>query len=309
VLLWTSLGGGWTARVCAEETAPLQLLATAPVNGDGIFLPQVVSCAQPLPVVRLGNAPAFGKNLILTRAQICELLAANAPGVGTNLSGPDAIKIYRRTRTLGESDILGLLTATLQHDFIRDKGQLELRLAQPWAPLLLPDEPLTLDITELPSAGVVSGFIVRFTLRTGNETLGNWQANLKASVWREVWVSSVQLRRGDPVALKSLARERRDILNLHDTLADFVAGDDALEISEAVPAGVPLMARMIKARTVVHRGQRVDALVQDGAMSVRTQVDILEDGAPGETVHARNAVTHRDLTGTVLNERTILVSL
>jgi flagella basal body P-ring formation protein FlgA len=66
---------------------------------------------------------------------------------------------------------------------------------------------------------------------------------------------------------------------------------------------------MVKARAVVHRGQRAYALVQDGAMSVRTQVDILDDGAPGETVHARNSVTHRDLTGTVLNDRTILVSL
>ncbi len=130
-------------------------------------MPQIFSSTQPLPAIRLCDAPAFGKNLILTRAQICDLLAANAPGVGTNFSGPDAIKISRRARTLGESDILGMLTATLQHDFIKDKGQLELRLAQPWAALVLPDEPLTLDVTELPTAGVTPGFIVRFTLRTG----------------------------------------------------------------------------------------------------------------------------------------------
>jgi flagella basal body P-ring formation protein FlgA len=111
------------------------------------------------------------------------------------------------------------------------------------------------------------------------------------------------------VAANAVARERRDILSLREPVAEFTPGDDALEISEAVPAGAPLLAHMIKARAVVHRGQRADALVQDGAMSVRTQVDILEDGAPGETVHARNAVTHRDLTGTVLNGRTILISL
>ena len=223
--------------------------------------------------------------------------------------GSDAIKISRRARTLGESDILGMLTAALQHDYIRDKGQLELRLAQPWNSLVVPDEPLTLDITELPSMGVTSGFIVRFTLRTGTETLGGWSANLKASVWREVWVASVQLKRGDPVTGSSFTRERRDILNLHEPLADLAAGDEALEIAEAVPVGQPLLARMVKARTVVHRGQRADALVQEGALSVRTQVDILDDGAPGETVHARNAITHRDLIGTVLNDRTILISL
>jgi flagella basal body P-ring formation protein FlgA len=76
-----------------------------------------------------------------------------------------------------------------------------------------------------------------------------------------------------------------------------------------VPAGQPLLARMVKPRNVVHRGQRADALVQDGALSIRTQVLILEDGAPGQIVHAVNSVTHRDLMGTVLNDRTILVSL
>jgi flagella basal body P-ring formation protein FlgA len=210
---------------------------------------------------------------------------------------------------LGESDILGLLTATLQHDYIKDRGQLELRLAQPWAALVLPDEALTLDVTELPSAGVTPGFIVRFTLRTAHETLGNWQANLKAAVWREVWVASVQLKRGDPVVLDAFTRERRDILVLREAVADFAAGDEALELAESVPPGQPLLARMIKARAVVHRGQHADALVQDGAMSIKTKVDILDDGSPGQTVHARNSITHRDLTGTVLNARTILISL
>jgi flagella basal body P-ring formation protein FlgA len=309
LLLWTCLGGGFTSNIRAGEAPPLQLLAVAAVSSDGIFLPQIFTSAQPLPAIRLTDAPAFGKNLLLTRAQICDLLAANAPGVGTNFSGPDAISLSRRARTLGESDVLGMLTATLQHDYIRDRGQLELRLAQPWNPLVVPDEPLTLNITELPSVGVTPGFIVRFTLQTRNETLGDWSANVKASVWREVWVAGVQLKRGDPVSLSSYTQERRDVLNLHEPLADFAAGGDGLEIAEAVPVGQPLLARMIKPRTLVHRGQRADALVQDGALSIRTQVEILEDGACGQTVHALNSVTHRDLIGTVLNDRTILVSL
>jgi flagella basal body P-ring formation protein FlgA len=309
LLLWACLGGGFPLNIRAGEAPPLQLIAVAPVSGDGVFLPQIFTSAQPLPAIRLCDAPAFGKNLILNRAQICDLLAANAPSVGTNFSGPDAIKISRRVRTLGESDILGLLTATLQHDYIKDRGQLELRLAQPWAALVLPDEALTLDVTELPSAGVTPGFIVRFTLRTAHETLGNWQANLKAAVWREVWVASVQLKRGDPVVLDAFTRERRDILVLREAVADFAAGDEALELAESVPPGQPLLARMIKARAVVHRGQHADALVQDGAMSIKTKVDILDDGSPGQTVHARNSITHRDLTGTVLNARTILISL
>ena len=307
--LLSLLGAGFSPALIAGEAAPLQLNAVAPVSGDGVFLPQLFTSADPLPAIRLCDAPAFGKNLLLTRDQVAGLLASNAPACGTNFSGADSVKISRRSRTFGESDVLGLLTEKLSHDYIRDKGQLDLQLGQPWNPLVLPDEPLTLDVIEVPSMGVTPGFIVRFTLRTANETLGTWSANLHAHVWREVWVASTQLKRGDAVHMDAFARERRDILTVREQVADLSASDDSLELTEAVPTGAPLLARMVKARAVVHRGQRADALVQDGALSIKTKVEILEDGAPGEFVHARNAETRRDLTGKVLDERTILISL
>jgi flagella basal body P-ring formation protein FlgA len=300
---------GLAVSLFAAEAQSLQLNAVATTSGDGVFLPQLFTSTDPLPVVKLCDAPAFGKNLILTREKISELLAANAMSVGTNFSGADAVKISRRSRTFGESDVLGLLTATLQKDFVKDKGQLELRLAQPWSALVLPDEPLTLDVQEMPMNGVASSFIVRFALRTAHETLGTWAANVRASVWREVCVASRQLKRGESVTTDSFARERRDILNVRESLPDLSASDDALEITESVTTGAVLVGHMVKARTVLHRGQRADALVQDGALSIKTKVDILDDGAPGEIVRARNTVTHRDLSGKVLDARTILISL
>jgi len=50
VFLWTCLGGSFTSNVRAGEAPPLQLLSVAPVSGDGIFLPQVFTSAQPLKV-------------------------------------------------------------------------------------------------------------------------------------------------------------------------------------------------------------------------------------------------------------------
>ncbi len=303
-------GCGALLPVFAEEpTTALELKATAPVSGDGVFLPQIFASTDPLPAVRLCDAPAFGKNLILSRDAIAVLIESNAPAVGVNFSGADYVKISRRARTLGESDILGLLTATLQNNYVKDKGQLELKLTQPWSALLLPDEPLTLDVSELPSLGVTPNFIVRFTLRTTHETLGTWTANLKANVWREVWVASSQLKRGAAPEKNLFARERRDILNLREPVAELSFDDDSLELSESVPAGVPLLARMLKARTVIHRGQRAEALIEDGALSIRTKVEIMEDGAPGDYVRARNFTNRRELTGKVLNEKTILISL
>jgi flagella basal body P-ring formation protein FlgA len=309
--LFYANGCGSLLPVFADDLAPaIELKTTVAVSREGVFVPQLFATSEALPAVKLCDAPAFGSNLRLTRAEVRELLAAHAPDLCTNdFSGAASVKITRRARTLGESDVLGLLTATLQNNYVKDKGQLELRLAQPWNPLLLPDEPLTLDVTELPSLGVTPNFTVRFTLRNGPETLGAWSANLKASVWREVWVSSSQLKRGAALDKNLFARERRDILNLREPVADWSAADEALELAESIPAGVPLLARMMKARTVIHRGQRAEALIEDGALSIRTKVEIMEDGAPGDYVRARNFTNRREITGKVLNEKTILISL
>ena len=309
LLLLSCLGGGLKPSLRADELPPLEIKAVALVSGDGFFLSDAVTSSQPLLAVRLADAPALGKNLTYTRAQLADLIAAAAPALGTNFTGAETIKISRRTRTLGDAGLLELLTTTLQNNYIKDRGQLELHLAQPWTALVLPDEPLLLDVQELPSLGVTPRFIVRFALRTSHETLGTWQVGIQASVWREVWVSSGQLARGDSVNLQLLSRERRDVLALRDNVADLSGSLEALEFAEPVPAGVPLLARMVKPRTVIHRGQRVDALVQDGVMSLKTKVEALEDGAPGQYVHARNLQSRRDMSGKVLDDRTILITL
>ncbi len=66
---------------------------------------------------------------------------------------------------------------------------------------------------------------------------------------------------------------------------------------------------MIKVRAVIHRGQVANALVQDGALSITAKVEALEDGVPGQLIHARNLVSRHDLSGRVLDKQTILISL
>lgn len=212
-------------------------------------------------------------------------------------------------RAFAESDLLALLTTTLQRDYVKDRGDLELRFTQPWSAPMLPDEPLILKVLEMPTVGVTPSFIVRFQLCTATATLGTWQAAVQAHVWREVWVAHTSLSRGEPVSAADVTRERRDVLNIHEALAEFSADDANLELAEPVAAGVPLLARVIKPRVVIHRGQVANALVQDGGLSVTTKVEALEDGAPGQMIRARNPVSRRDLSGRVLDGQTILISL
>jgi flagella basal body P-ring formation protein FlgA len=212
-------------------------------------------------------------------------------------------------RVMDESDMLALVTATLQRDYVKDRGSLELICKQPWPAPRLPDQPLKVKILELPTAGVTPYFIVRFQLCTAHENLGTWQVSMQAHVWRTVWVAHSNLRRGERLSETDISRERYDVLNVREALAEVSATDANLELATAVAAGAPLLAREIKPRTVIHRGQIANALVQDGMLSISTKVEALEDGAPGEIIRARNPVSSRNLSGKVLDDQTILISL
>jgi flagella basal body P-ring formation protein FlgA len=231
---------------------------------------------------------------------INELTAAEPATVQTNAP---------QMRAFTETDLLTLLTDTLQQNYVKDRGDLELVCKQPWQEIRLPDGPLTVKILELPTAGVTPAFIIRFQLCTARESLGTWQVSLQAHVWRTVWVAHSNLRRGELVSGADIIHERFDVLNVHEALAELSVTDPNLELAAPVSAGVPLLARLVKPRTVIHRGQVANALVQDGQLSVTTKVEALEDGAPGEVIRARNPVSSHYLSGMVLVGQPILISL
>jgi flagella basal body P-ring formation protein FlgA len=296
----------------AGKPAAWQLPAEVQVDSRGVFAADVLSGAQSasVPRVQIAPAPAMGKFLVLTRAQINEALAKAAPQlVTTNWSGAERVRITRRVRSLEETELKELLMATLQKEEVRDKGELELRFMRAWAPVLVPDEPLTIKVLDLPVAGVTASFIARFELRAGSELAGSWQINLQARIMREVWVARSSLVRGMPLRDADLTKERRDVLVLRDTVAALPKDDYAVEIGENIPAGAPLGSRSLRLRPIVLRGKVVDALVLEGGLTISTKVEVLEDGLPGQTVRVRNLKSKKEFRGKVHNEETILVTL
>ncbi len=309
-LLFAYLSIGFLNDSQAAETPTLKLASVAEVTGNGVFLQQLVNSDQTLPALRLCDAPQVGKTLDLSRSQISTLLATAAPNmVTTNWTGADTVHVVRRSRTLNEADAIALLTTTLQQNYVKDRGELELTFTQPWDAPVLPDEPLTVKILELPTAGVTPSFIARFQLCTATETVGTWEVTLRAHVWRDVWVAHSDLQRGELIADADLTRDRRDILGLHEPLADFSAGDTTLQITDSVTVNNMLLAHDVKLRNVIHRGQIADAVLEDGTLNIMMKVEAMQDGAPGEVIHARNTTSQHDLTGKVVDDHTIVITL
>jgi flagella basal body P-ring formation protein FlgA len=305
-----SLGFVLTAAAAAESFG-WSLLPAVQVDATGIYLRQIVAGAPAdVPHLRLAPAPTFGRAVSFTPKQLNDLLQQTAPElVSTNWSGAAQVRISRKTRALTEAEIKDLLTASLQQDYVKDRGELELRFTRPVPTATILDEPLTVKILDLPSAGVAANFVARFELRAGEEVLGTWQIPAQARIWREIYIAGSTLRRGQLVRDADITREKRDMLTIRDAVTAVDLDNPALEIGENVPAGLPLSSRSLRVRPIIHRGKVADAIVNDGGMTLSVKVEVLEDGLPGQTIRVRNLKSKREFRGKVENEETINVTL
>jgi flagella basal body P-ring formation protein FlgA len=298
------------------------LLPAAHVDSSGVYLHQLVAQAptriktqstpqiSPSHPIRLADAPPFGRAASFTPSQINDLLNRAASGViVTNWSGAPRVRVVRRARPLAESELLTLVTATLQSQVIKDRGDLELRLSRPWAPVSVPDETLSLNILDMPASGVGPNFILRFELLSGKDRLGPWQVVLKARIMKDVPVARVLLRRRQPLRKADFTTERRDILPMRQPLDVSTIDDPTLELVENLSAGRPLLARSVRIKPAVQRGQLVNGLMHDGSLSISLKVEVLAEALPGETVRVRNPRTKREFYAKVQDEQTVLISL
>lgn len=297
----------------ADEPTVFQLLPQAQVDSAGIYFDQVVTTPTAnvvLPHLRLAPAPALGQTASFSRNQITELAQKQASEFAmTNWSGATQVRVSRRTRQFDSSEMTELLTTTLQTEFVKKRGELEVHLTRPWTPAAVPDEKLTMKVGELPAQGLCPNFVVLCELWNGRERVGSWELGVQAAIWRDVPLARSTLRRGELLRDADITMERRDILSQRDIYLNYPTTDDAIELSENVQPGMPVLNRSVRPRPVIQRGRLVDAVFQDGPLSISLKVETLEDGLLGQTVRVRNPKTKRELYGKVQNEQTILIAL
>ena len=303
----------WGQAGSATEPDTWKLLSQAQVDGSGVFLDELAVASgttQVLPHVRLARPPHAGLTVICSRNDVELLAQSRQTGLlVTNWSGALDVRVSRRARILEDSDLLELLTTTLQREQVKNQGELELRLARPGPKPQVPDEPLTLKVTEMPSTGISPSFVVSFELWDGKERVGDWKAAVQAAVWRDIPVARTTLLRGQSVKDADVTMERSDVLMQRDAYLSLPTSDDTLELTEGIPAGKPILTRCLHARPLVRRGEMVEGVYQEGSLGISLLVEALEDGSLGQAVRVRNPKTRHELHGTVENEKTIRINL
>lgn len=301
---------GNTGHLTGAEQ-PLALPVAVEVDGQGVFLHQLLPNYTE-PRIRLADAPPLSQPISFSRAKLIELVSRQRADISTlltNWTGPEAVQISRRSRKLEESELKDLITTVLQQEEVGDRGSLELRFTRSWAPVAIPDDPLTLRVLELPTARITPAFVVRFELATPHEVLGIWQTAVQARVLNRMLVAGSAQPRGRALRDADVRIEERDLLQVREPLNPGLREDPSLELAENLYPGAPITLRSIRRRPVVVRGKLLDAVVQQGSLQITVKVQALEDGLPGQTIRVRNARSRREFQALVQNEAVVVVPL
>jgi flagella basal body P-ring formation protein FlgA len=298
-------------RALGGEPAAFQLRSEVKVDGTGIFLNQLVSPLHgTLPALRLAQAPLLGQTNSFSRQQIIDLAKDSLPQLDTtNWSGAGLVRISRNVRQLCEAEVVEMMRATLQRDYVGGRGTLEIHFTRPWASTTVPEEPVSLQLAEIPPAGVLANLVAGFELWCGKERVGSWQVPLQAHVWRDIPVAHSSVLRGQLLRDADISLERRDVLAQHEACIPFPVNDPWLEASSSIQVGMPVWSRLTRARPIMKRGQLVEAVFQDGPMTISLKVETLEDGALGQMVRVRNPKTRRELYGKIQTEDLVSIAL
>jgi flagella basal body P-ring formation protein FlgA len=225
--------------------------------------------------------------------------AAIAPGAGSVPAAAEAL-----ATPFTQELLLAALTKELAGHFNLE-GELQLELIRPWTPPARIAAGWTLQVLEFPLVASAT-MMVRCRVLADAAAVAETSFVVRASHWREAWVTRQPLTVGglfDPALLET---RRVDLLRERDALPAAV-GDRSYIFARAVPAGRLLTWRDIGRRPLVKKGEIVEVSAVDGALALTLKAIAMENGAQGDMVTVRNQESRKDFAAVVVDENRVQV--
>lgn len=201
-----------------------------------------------------------------------------------------------------------LFLSTLKQDLVAHfnlEGDLQLELIRPWSPPERVARDWRIQITEYPAVPA-SSMLLRCRILGDGQPLADATLLLRASLWRDAWVSRQPLTNGglfDPALLET---RRVDLLRDRDALPA-VVGDRTFIFTRGVQAGRLLTWRDVGRRPLVRKGEVVEVSASDGQLMVMMKALAMQNGAQGEVVTVRNLDSKKDFSAFVIDENRVQV--
>ncbi len=227
-------------------------------------------------------------------------LAAQTPGP---LSGETTPSVRGSTYT--PAQLVAALTRDFSSHYQLD-GKLELNLVSPWTPPAVTAAAWRLAILEYPPMPETT-MVVRCQLSGDGAVAGTFTQLVRAAVWRPGWFIRRPLDNGGPLDPSLFEVRPVDTLRQRDAVPTTL-GIRGFVASCQVPVDQVLTWHDIALRPLVHKGEIVNVVAEDGMLQVTLKALALQSGARGDLVTARNLDSLRDVTGRVVGQDCIAIT-
>ena len=126
-------------------------------------------------------------------------------------------------------------------------------------------------------------------------------------IYREVAVASRPLAQGKLLTADDIEMQRMDISHLaggYLTETNIAIGQVT---TRPIQLGRPLLSNLLKAPTIIRRGQAITMLARQSSFEVRSMGESLMDGAVGERIKVRNRRSKRIVEGVITKNGVVFV--
>jgi flagella basal body P-ring formation protein FlgA len=142
---------------------------------------------------------------------------------------------------------------------------------------------------------------------SGGKIVGEWPLQLKVQVWQDAWTAPLKMDRGQVINRGSLSVQKVDILRETYPVIPEDQDLNGFELAQTVQQGKPITRKDLVERTLVKKGQFVDAIANEGALSIRMRAIAVEGGPAGAVIRVRNMDTRKEFFAQVINENQVQV--
>ncbi|MGF1483034.1 MAG: flagellar basal body P-ring formation chaperone FlgA [Opitutales bacterium] len=233
------------------------------------------------------------------------------PGpVAVRVSPVESAVLPKSTRELPpiiDQEAIAQRLAMLLQARMNEAGKLRLKFLKAWRPLQPRTDNWHVEILEYPASGFTRSFLLSFKLEVDGQDAGTFQMPVRAELWRDVYFARRAMTTEALVDADELLIRNIDLLELHNPAIPADADLRDYEMTRSVSAGRPLLWRDVKLIPLVREGEVVEAVCEEGMLSITMKAVALESGGRSDFIRIRNPQSHKDIQAEVIDDKKVRV--
>ncbi len=219
---------------------------------------------------------------------------------------PNSLAIQKNGALLREDEIMRTIQTSLQPYMAQLDGESELTDYRVPKFIFMPTKGQTVEV-EVDKKDVEAG---RISLKLNIKELdGSIVKKMTASVFLNLWKNvpspTRPYNKGDRLDLDEITYLRKNLAHINGDVWDGKGGP--WQINKSIGINEAILRTDLSPLAMIRKGQLVDIKYQKGSVTIVQQGEALEDAGPGDIIKLRNTQSKKQVFGTVIDNKTVLI--